>query len=74
MNVALVGICDTYQYCNVFIWSVLSCVPLLCAHKIVISGNYLPSSFGLSLEILVHLHTFVREVTPAKLADIVSSP
>ena len=45
---------------------------LTLPHKVVISGNYLPSCFGLSLELLVHLHTFVREATPTKLAKMVS--
>ena len=40
-------------------------------NKVTISGNYLPSCFGLSLDLLVHLHTFVREVTPIKLSEVV---
>ncbi|XP_065907240.1 inositol polyphosphate 5-phosphatase OCRL-like isoform X3 [Dysidea avara] len=37
---------------------------------VTISGNYLPSCFGLSLDLLVHLHTFVRDVTPTRLSEV----
>ena len=40
---------------------------------IAVSGNYLPSCFGSSLETLVHLHTYIREVPVAKLVDLTSS-
>ena len=38
---------------------------------ITVSGNYLPSCFGSSLETLVHLHTYIREVPVAQLVDLV---
>ena len=34
-------------------------------------GEYLPSSFGSSLETLVHIHTNMREVPTAHLVDLV---
>ena len=39
---------------------------------ISVTGNYLSSSFGSSLETLVHIHTNIREVPTADLIDIVS--
>ncbi len=39
---------------------------------ITVSGNYLPSCFGSSLETLVNLHTYIREVPVARLVDLVS--
>ncbi len=39
---------------------------------ITVSGNYLPSCFGSSLDTLVNLHTYIREVPVAKLVDLVS--
>ena len=38
---------------------------------ITIGGKYLPSCFGSSLETLVHLHTYIREVPVAQLVDLV---
>ena len=38
---------------------------------ITVTGNYLPSCFGSSLETLVHLHTYIREVPVAQLVDLV---
>ena len=38
---------------------------------ITVSGNYLPSCFGSSLETLVNLHTYIREVPVARLIDLV---
>ena len=38
---------------------------------ITVSGNYLPSCFGSSLETLIHLHTYIREVPVAQLVDLV---
>lgn len=35
-----------------------------------ITGNYLPSCFGSSLDTLVHLHTYIREVPTADLLDL----
>ena len=35
-----------------------------------VTGNYLPSCFGSSLETLVHLHTYIREVPTADLLDL----
>ena len=35
-----------------------------------VTGNYLPSCFGSSLETLVHLHTYIREVPTAELLDL----
>ena len=43
--------------------------PLNSPH-ISISGNYIVSCFGSSLEALVHLHTYIREVPVADLLDI----
>ena len=40
---------------------------------ISVSGTYLVSCFGSSLETLVNLHTFIREVPVAKLVDLVST-
>ena len=40
---------------------------------ISVSGNYMPSCFGSSLETLVNLHTYIREVPVAKLVDLTSS-
>lgn len=40
---------------------------------ITVTGNYLPSCFGSSLETLVHLHTYIREVPVAQLVDLVCS-
>lgn len=37
---------------------------------ISIAGNYLPSCFGSSLEMLVQLHTYVRDVPVEKLVDL----
>ena len=37
---------------------------------ISVTGNYLPSCFGSSLETLVHLHTYIREVPTADLLDL----
>ena len=37
---------------------------------ISISGSYLLSCFGSSLEQLVHLHTYMREVPTGKLLDL----
>lgn len=39
---------------------------------ITVTGDYLPSCFGSSLETLVHLHTYIREVPVAQLVDLVS--
>ena len=39
---------------------------------LTVSGNYQPSCFGSSLETLVHLHTYIREVPVAQLVDLVS--
>ena len=33
-------------------------------------GNYLISCFGSSLETLIHLHTYIREVPTAQLLDL----
>ena len=41
---------------------------------ITVSGQYLPSCFGSSLETLVNLHTYIREVPVARLVDLVSMP
>ncbi len=38
---------------------------------ITVSGNYQPSCFGSSLETLVQLHTYIREVPVAQLVDLV---
>ena len=38
---------------------------------ITILGNYLLSCFGSSLETLIHLHTYIREVPVARLLDLV---
>ena len=38
---------------------------------ITVSGNYLPSCFGSSLETLVNLHTYIREVPVDRLLDLV---
>ena len=38
---------------------------------ITVAGNYLPSCFGSSLETLIHLHTYIREVPVAQLVDLV---
>ena len=38
---------------------------------ISVTGNYLPSCFGSSLETLIHLHTYIREVPVAQLVDLV---
>ena len=35
-----------------------------------IIGNYLISCFGSSLETLIHLHTYIREVPTAQLLDL----
>ena len=43
---------------------------LLDSAHISISGNYLVSCFGSSLETLVHLHTYIREVPVADLLDL----
>jgi len=40
---------------------------------ISVTGNYLPSCFGSSLETLVNLHTYIREVPVAQLVDLVSN-
>ena len=40
---------------------------------ISVSGNYLLSCFGSSLETLIHLHTYIREVPVATLLDLVRS-
>lgn len=37
---------------------------------ITVTGQYLPSCFGSSLETLVNLHTYIREVPVAKLVDL----
>ena len=37
---------------------------------ISISGSFLPSCFGSSLEQLIHLHTYIREVPTGKLLDL----
>ena len=37
-----------------------------------VSGNYLPSVFGSSLEALVHMYGPIRDVPVAKLVDLVS--
>lgn len=39
---------------------------------ITVTGNYLLSCFGSSLETLVNLHTYIREVPVAHLVDLVS--
>ena len=39
---------------------------------ITVRGDYLPSCFGSSLETLIHLHTYIREVPVAQLVDLVS--
>ena len=39
---------------------------------ISVTGNYLPSCFGSSLDTLVNLHTYIREVPVAELVDLVS--
>ena len=36
---------------------------------ITVSGNYLPSCFGSSLETLVHLRTYIREVPVTQLIN-----
>lgn len=46
------------------------CDSFLTPHHISISGNYLPSCFGASLEMLVHLHTYIREVPEDDLVDL----
>jgi len=38
---------------------------------ITVSGNYLPSCFGSSLDTLVNLHTYIREVPVDRLLDLV---
>ena len=38
-----------------------------------VTGNYVPSCFGSSLETLVHLHTYIREVPTADLLDLTLS-
>lgn len=35
-----------------------------------VSGKYIPSCFGSSLDTLVHLHTPIREVPTAELLDL----
>ena len=44
--------------------------PILNSSHISVSGNYVVSCFGSSLETLVHLHTYIREVPVAELLDL----
>ena len=43
----------------------------LNGHHMTVSGNYIPSSFGSSIEALVQMHGPIREVPVADLIELV---
>ncbi len=46
---------------------------LLDLQQISVSGDYIPSSFGSSIEALVHMYGPIRDIPTAKLIDLVST-
>lgn len=42
-------------------------------HQVSVNGNYIPSSFGCSIEALVRLFCPISEVSEAKLQELVST-
>lgn len=49
------------------------CIHFLNRRQVSVSGNYLPSVFGSSIEALVRMYGPIREVPVATLVDLVSS-
>ena len=48
-------------------------LPFLNRRQVSVSGNYIPSVFGSSIEALVRMYGPIREVPVATLVDLVSS-
>ena len=48
-------------------------LPFLNCRQVSVSGNYIPSVFGSSIEALVRMYGPIREVPVATLVDLVSS-